>query len=239
MDDEGQIKRTGLAPDTVAAAAVELLDEVGLDGLTVRRLAAELGVRSPALYWHFRDKRELLDLMAQHLQSPREAPGPRDSEGWSAWVTRRARERRHLLLSRRDGARLVVGARSGPAAARAFDAELTVLVGFGFTPVEAMRSIISIGHFVTGFVMEEQGAQGGRHKDDPGTAEDRPRGRGTETPSASNADTPMLSAAIAEGGPPESDEAFEQGLRLLVDGMAVLLRDTKGRPLRQNAPGPE
>jgi len=59
--------RPPLDPALVVLVALKLLDEVGLDGLTLRRLAAELGVQAPALYWHFANKRELLDHMAQAI----------------------------------------------------------------------------------------------------------------------------------------------------------------------------
>jgi AcrR family transcriptional regulator len=53
----------------IVNAALELLNESGLDGVTVRGLAARLGVQNPALYWHFPSKLALLDEMAQQLQS--------------------------------------------------------------------------------------------------------------------------------------------------------------------------
>ena len=54
-----------LERETVARAALVVLDEVGLDGLTVRRIAEALGVQNPALYWHFKNKQDLLDRMAE------------------------------------------------------------------------------------------------------------------------------------------------------------------------------
>ena len=42
--------------DTVVTTALELLDEVGIDGLTMRRLAQALDVQAPSLYWHFANK---------------------------------------------------------------------------------------------------------------------------------------------------------------------------------------
>ncbi|HIF4670475.1 TPA: TetR family transcriptional regulator, partial [Escherichia coli] len=48
---------TKLQPNTVIRAALDLLNEVGVDGLTTRKLAERLGVQQPALYWHFRNKR--------------------------------------------------------------------------------------------------------------------------------------------------------------------------------------
>ena len=49
---------------TIVRTALRLLDEVGIDGLSTRRLAAELGIKSASLYWHFKDKTELLNEMS-------------------------------------------------------------------------------------------------------------------------------------------------------------------------------
>jgi len=55
--------RTPLDRKRVADTALKLLNEVGLDGLTLRAIAKELDVKAPALYWHFKDKQALLDEM--------------------------------------------------------------------------------------------------------------------------------------------------------------------------------
>jgi len=62
--------RPRLTLDQVVQAAVALLDEEGLDGLTTRALATRLGVQSPAIYWYVRDKGELLDLVADAICAP-------------------------------------------------------------------------------------------------------------------------------------------------------------------------
>ncbi|WP_147918265.1 TetR/AcrR family transcriptional regulator C-terminal domain-containing protein [Ruania zhangjianzhongii] len=59
--------RTRLDRNRIVTAAIQLLDEEGIAELSTRRLAARLGVRSPTLYWHVRDKAELLDLVAEEL----------------------------------------------------------------------------------------------------------------------------------------------------------------------------
>lgn len=51
----------------VADTALRLLNEVGLDGLTLRRIATELDVKAPALYWHFANKQALLDELATEM----------------------------------------------------------------------------------------------------------------------------------------------------------------------------
>src|SRR5262245_30457601 len=117
----GENQTSGVTRQSMIETALRLLNEVGLDGLTVRRLAAELGVKSPSLYWHIRTKQELLDGMADAIvQAPGMGP-PRAGESWQDWLTRRARAYRRSLLSYRDGARIVSNARLSPATLRMFD----------------------------------------------------------------------------------------------------------------------
>jgi len=59
--------RRRLDRDAVVAVAFDLVDAEGIDALTIRRLAKELGVSPTALYWHFVDKQALLDAMADQL----------------------------------------------------------------------------------------------------------------------------------------------------------------------------
>ncbi|MBB4935539.1 TetR/AcrR family tetracycline transcriptional repressor [Lipingzhangella halophila] len=208
---------------SIVHAALELLDEAGLDGLTVRRLATRLGVRSPALYWHVRNKQELLDEMAQELQARQDLGPPRAGEPWREWLTRRARERRRILLSRRDGARLVAATRPTAAAVNGFDAELAALVDRGFTPVRAMRAIVLLGHYITGFVLEEQADQQ-RHAD---TGETPPERMTEDQRTDLLRATPTLAAAIRDGGDPGGEAAFEDGLRMLIDGIAAGLERSR------------
>ncbi|MBF8192724.1 TetR/AcrR family transcriptional regulator C-terminal domain-containing protein [Nonomuraea sp. K274] len=197
----------GLARDMVVRAALELLDEVGLDGLSVRRLAARLGVQNPALYWHFRNKQELLDEMTRELLAPGMG-GPREGEDWRDWLARRAHGYRRMLLSHRDGARLVSGSDPGPSVARGFEEELTTLAGLGFTPAQGLHAIGSISHYTLGFVLNEQ-------------ARRERQARGVTKEPAEYADFPLTVAGVRAGGAPTSDEAYEYGLRLILDGLAA------------------
>src|SRR5215216_7090429 len=60
-------KRVTLTPQMVVERALVLADSEGLEAVTIRRLAKELGVTPMALYWHFRSKDELLDGMAASI----------------------------------------------------------------------------------------------------------------------------------------------------------------------------
>ncbi|MEW9550211.1 TetR/AcrR family transcriptional regulator C-terminal domain-containing protein [Nonomuraea sp. NPDC050783] len=200
----------GLARESVVRAALELLDEAGLDGLTVRRLAARLGVQNPALYWHFRDKQELLDEMARELLAPGMG-GPREGEGWREWLARRAHHYRGVLLGHRDGARLIASGDPGLTVARAFEKELEILTGLGFTPAQGLHAISTVSHYTLGFVLTEQARR-----------ERVAAGRGPDY-AAYAAEFPLTLAGAREGGEPAGDEAFARGLRLILDGVAAAL----------------
>ncbi|MBV8195216.1 MAG: TetR family transcriptional regulator [Candidatus Dormibacteraeota bacterium] len=58
---ERENEPAGLSREAVIAAALHLLDDAGLDGFSMRALGDRLGVRAASLYWHFRDKEQLLD----------------------------------------------------------------------------------------------------------------------------------------------------------------------------------
>ncbi len=117
-------RRPSLDQSTVVQTALELLKKVGLDGLTTQRLADELGVKSPALYWHFHNKQELLDAMADAFIRGAGMGPPRSGETWQQWLARRVHAYRTSLLAYPDSARIVAGARQlSPAAIRAFNEE--------------------------------------------------------------------------------------------------------------------
>ncbi|MEU3983967.1 TetR family transcriptional regulator [Streptomyces sp. NPDC026672] len=60
-------RRERLTPETIARGAIALADDEGLDAVTIRRLAQLHDVTPTALYWHFKEKDQLLDAMAERL----------------------------------------------------------------------------------------------------------------------------------------------------------------------------
>src|SRR5437764_13074576 len=93
----------------VVHTALVLLNEVGL---TMRRLAERLGVQNPALYWHFKNKQELLNqiatLMLADAFSGLEPPA--SDQDWAEWLAIVAGRFHYVLVSYRDGARVVANA---------------------------------------------------------------------------------------------------------------------------------
>ena len=91
---------TKLQPNTVIRAALDLLNEVGVDGLTTRKLAERLGVQQPALYWHFRNKRALLDALAEAMLAENHTHSvPRADDDWRSFLIGNARSFRQALLA--------------------------------------------------------------------------------------------------------------------------------------------
>ncbi|MFB9830625.1 TetR/AcrR family transcriptional regulator C-terminal domain-containing protein [Actinoallomurus acaciae] len=191
--------------EKVLDTALRLIDEVGLDGLSLRRLAKELGVQAPALYWHFSSKQDLLDHLvalanerAEKGTTGRPAPG----QTWDDWLAEGMRVRRRAMLAHRDGARLASGNRPTPDSFSRIERTLAVLVEAGFTPDDAISAVLVLGHYVSGFVLDEQG--------DAERADDEPLTLDPE-------EFPLL----ASGGSValDRDRLFEYGLQRLLDGM--------------------
>jgi AcrR family transcriptional regulator len=136
---------------------LKLLEDEGLDKLTVRRLATELGVKAPALYWHFRSKRALLDHLADAIVAPVVAGLPGGGP-WLKWLDDAAFALHTALLAHRDGARVALGANLTTARALGEFAERTVgvLHDAGFPLGEATRAAGVLVHFVLGRAVEDQ-----------------------------------------------------------------------------------
>ncbi|MBA8931442.1 TetR/AcrR family tetracycline transcriptional repressor [Kutzneria viridogrisea] len=145
--------------DEVLQAALDLLDEVGLDALTTRRLAERLGVRPGALYRHFDSKRALLEAMVQHLLTS--APETQVAGDWAQQVRAVAGAGRAAMLTRRDGARLLVSHLAPSEAARAgWERFVGVLRGAGLDEPGALLAADTVFSYVNGFTIEEQTRDG-------------------------------------------------------------------------------
>ncbi len=99
--------------EIIVRAGLDLLNEIGLEQLTLRRLAAELDIQAPTLYWHFKCKEELINAMATLIlaeDASKLIPAKRPAD-WKIWVRTFGQGLRNVLLKYRDGARVVAGSR--------------------------------------------------------------------------------------------------------------------------------
>ncbi|WP_280331617.1 TetR/AcrR family transcriptional regulator C-terminal domain-containing protein [Nocardia wallacei] len=203
----------------IAEAALGLLDEVGLDGLTMRKVAAALDVQAPALYWHVKNKRELLDAMAQavFVSAVTGVEAPRQGENWQNWVIALASRLRHAMLRHRDGAKVLAGTFiSDEAMWRTVELTLRTLEDAGFGPAEAHRVFPIMLHYTVGFVIEEQARSGTEYtRGNPYDADHLARAVDAERyPRAAR----MVTAVFGI----DPDAEFEQGLRVVLAGILAL-----------------
>jgi TetR/AcrR family transcriptional regulator, tetracycline repressor protein len=149
----------GLTRAAIVQAALDLLDEAGMDGLTVRALAARLGVQAPALYWHVRNKQALLDEMATLIwrRVGDAMAGLPASTPWREVMSVYAAAIRAELLGHRDGAKAFSGTTlTDPEVVRRQEVTLGTLTSQGFTLPDAVRGLLLINNFTIGFCVEEQ-----------------------------------------------------------------------------------
>src|SRR6201996_5475463 len=144
--------------EQIVAVALDLLDEGGRAGLTLRQLAGRLGIRAPTLYWHVRDKRELLDLLAaaildEALASWRE---PQPGQPWWEWLAARARVMRGALLTHRDSAMVVSGNRPTESSLPGIERQLRALADGGVAPQDGLLALLTLNAYVIGDVLDQQ-----------------------------------------------------------------------------------
>ncbi|MDI6413351.1 TetR/AcrR family transcriptional regulator C-terminal domain-containing protein [Streptomyces albus] len=213
----------------VAETGLRLLNETGLEGLSLRRIAKELNVQAPALYWHFDSKQALLDEMATVMTRDlltladeiADETVHRSGNGPVAWDTLIGESMRHLrraLLRYRDGAKVYSGTRlttteHGAAQERA----LRVMTDAGFSPGAAARAWATAYSYTIGFVIEEQAVQPLPGERAPGYDPADRAARMAEHPLAAQVSADLFA---------DYDTRFEEGLHTVIEGIRVTVLRT-------------
>ncbi|MFC5908981.1 TetR/AcrR family transcriptional regulator [Streptacidiphilus monticola] len=219
--------RSTLTRDQIVRAAIDLLDEEGLDGLNMRSLGRRLNSAATAIYWHIRTKDELVRLAADAVWTEVAVPDL-DTTDWRAAATETASGmyamlQRHPWLGQAFGAHFLYG----PGKSRLDDRSLAVYEKAGFAPADADRAAASVFVYVLGSALGAAAR----------VALNRRVARGGEEAERQQAEAAAQAAAIADGFPrlrarldsPAADYAaapdasFEFGLRALLDGFEARL----------------
>lgn len=145
----------------VVAKALDLLDEVGIEGLTMRRLADAMDIKAASLYWHFANKQALLDGMADMLIQD-VARSVDTHAGWEAQIRQVAAQLRQALAARRDGVRVFGGTYViSENVFRVAEALIACMRLGGASTKLASLSTFTLLYYVLGFVMEAEGGGSG------------------------------------------------------------------------------
>ena len=198
------------------AAAIELADRDGIESISMRRLAQQLGVEAMSLYTHVRSKNDLLDGMADAVIS--EIPLSADAAGWQASLRQMVLAARRVML-RHNWAPGTVETRTapGPAALGYANAVIGILREGGFTIAQAHHALHIFGSRLLGFTQALFDDSGDL---DPDTAAQLERQLGASHPYA----VEMALAVTHSGalGPCDDDTEFAFALDFILDGLARL-----------------
>jgi AcrR family transcriptional regulator len=192
----------------VLAAALALLDAEGLDGITMRRLAATLDLQPSALYHHFRDKKALIDALAEQLLA--EVGDVDPAQPWDERVESLARQTRSALMAHRDGARLMAGTFvAQPNTLRIGERYVEALRDAGLAEELWATTAFTLNYYILGHTIEEQ-------------ARDELIAAGTwsqQLADLASAPYPTIAHAVADLERLDGETRFRHGLNLIIDGI--------------------
>lgn len=143
--------------ERVLAAAVDRADRDGLSGLTMRALAADLGVEAMSLYHHLPGKGGLLDGLVESLMSEIDTATAEVAPAgdWRGEVRQRCLAARDVMVRHPWGPELMTSRTSIPPAVYShFEAVLATMVAAGFSYHLGHRALHSLGSMVLGFAQE-------------------------------------------------------------------------------------
>ncbi|OAT69552.1 TetR family transcriptional regulator [Mycobacteroides immunogenum] len=189
----------------VLTGAWTYIEAHGVDALTMRKLAASLGVNHGTLYWHVENKHALVDALADDLLAGVADPPYRGTAGMER-LTELAHRLRAALLSHRDGARILAGTFVRESHTLTFgEAAIGAALDAGVSEQDAVLLAFSVQYYVTGFAIEEQAAQQLEHPENARVRRDIDETR-----------FPLVRAGleILRNTPP--DKQFDYGLRQLL-----------------------
>jgi AcrR family transcriptional regulator len=145
---------SSLTPEAITDATLELIDERGLDAITLRELAARCGVGVTTLYGHFRSKEDILSAVVDRLLAELDLPDPTLS--WDQRILRLSSSVYRIYAAHPALAKITAAqAASGQAAARIRRDVLAALTETDLTDEEILLTHDVIAAYLTGYVLRE------------------------------------------------------------------------------------
>jgi len=188
-------RREPLTQDRIAKTSLELIDDIGLEEFSTRRLGAALGCEAMAIYNHFASKDALLDAVVDKLIKdvtvPAKGPG-----GWQERVRGFARSYRALAHAHPKAFPLLATRRFRTRARNLVDQIVSALLEEGFEPRPAASLFRILANYCNGAILDELS----------GTF-----------PTATD-EHPNIKRVQAFLSPEHYDEIFDRGLSLIIEG---------------------
>jgi len=188
----------------IVEAALDLLDRYGLAGVTTRKVAEKLGIKSASLYWHIRNREQLLDLLSDRIVA--DMRWPRASAAWRKKIEGLMLEYLRCLLAHRDAARVAAGRPpTGPHRLRGAETLLSALLAAGLHERESIDAGLVLTTYVVGFALEQQAATSSA--------------AGVDMDDAFRNRYPTLTRLADRVIPGSTSGRFRAGLKLVLDGI--------------------
>ncbi|MBD0840267.1 TetR/AcrR family transcriptional regulator [Streptomyces sp. TRM68416] len=230
--DTGRRRSRGPKPtltlDRIVEAAVRVADTEGLEAVSMRRVAAELGTGTMSLYRYVPGKGELLDLMLDRVQRPSENPADLGDGGWRAALEALGRAtlalyRRHPWLLHVNQSRPILG----PSALDGMERVLALIKPMGLSDVELVSAVIAVDGYVVGAARTQLYAQEAERRTGLTDTEFWEAQAPVLEKVMASGRYPLLAALDEEAWGPGFDH-FEFGLQRLLDGLEVFVAQRGG-----------
>ncbi len=220
--DVTDAQRSALSRDRIVARAIAIADAEGIDAVSMRRIASDLGATPMALYNHVASKDELINGIAAHLLQEIDVSSL-DPTDWAKSIKIGYTEFRRVLL-RHPNLCPVLQRKSelSPAALRPIELAMSIFQGAGFTPAEALKAHWTLSGFVMGHVLWQltnpllDGEDGTSSLDALVLHHRR---------NLSDDEFPCLLAALPAMESYDMDEAWEWGIDAIIEGLKAKLAD--------------
>lgn len=220
--------RRSLSRGAIVAAALKVLRADGIDAMSMRRVAAELGTGAASLYAHVAHKDELLELLFDEVVAEIPLPVP-DPARWQEQVRQLWVDSYAALARNGDIARVALGrVPLGPNAMRVAETTMAILRGGGVPDQAVAWAVDVVNLYVSANAVEDAViADLKRAGRDPAEYYAQVAAYFVALPPDRYPVTAALAAQLTAGG--EGDERFRFGLDLMVGGLAALVENEGAR----------
>ncbi|WP_196453677.1 TetR/AcrR family transcriptional regulator [Planomonospora sp. ID82291] len=220
--------RTALSRELIVSTGLRIVDAEGLEALSMRRVAQELGTGPASLYAHVANKEELLDLIYDRVMAEIAVPEP-DPERWLEQLREMIMDAFRVFGSHADIARVgLANIPTSPNALRIAEGQLAIMLAGGVPPRIAGLMLDRFGLYICADAYESAlyvNRQRGSDKDLDAFLEETfgqirefyqslPAGR-----------FPLLAGHVDALTGPDGDERFAFGLDLMLRGLASYVQD--------------
>jgi AcrR family transcriptional regulator len=130
-----------ISHDAVVEASLRIIDREGLDAFSLPRLARELNVQTPSLYYHFRDRADILRTVARAIVLQSRVPAPDACRTWVDWFVGISLSFRRAVLSHRNAAPILLEFMPRDVLIWNYELGVQILAAVG-VPVEARIGVI-------------------------------------------------------------------------------------------------